>query len=136
MRGGVFLFGESAALGDGGEVGAVDGEDGFEHVAGLGDVGVSVMTQIEFRSDPRVTATYRPRRVVASLASSTADGDGVGLVAVFGRRVAEPDMFADVVGGKGDVAVSADVGHGERPVAVGGGDGPQFPVADRFAGRW
>jgi hypothetical protein len=32
------LRGEGAALGDGRDVGPVDGEDGFEHVAGFGDV--------------------------------------------------------------------------------------------------
>jgi hypothetical protein len=33
------LVGEVAALGDGGDVGAVEGEDRFEGVAGFGDVG-------------------------------------------------------------------------------------------------
>ena len=32
------LGGEAAALGDGGDVGPVDGEDGVEHVACFGDV--------------------------------------------------------------------------------------------------
>ena len=36
--------------------------------------------------------------------------DGVGLPAVLGRRVAEPDVLADVVGWEGDVAVSRPVG--------------------------
>ena len=38
LRRGVVLFGELAALGDGGDVGPVDGEDAFEDVAGLGHV--------------------------------------------------------------------------------------------------
>ena len=43
-----------------------------------------------------------------------ADGLGVGLVAGFGGGVAEADVFADVVGGEGDGAVSAELGHGQN----------------------
>ena len=61
---------------------------------------LSVTTQTRFSSRPRVAATYRPRRVVAGEARATGGVDGVGLVAVFGRGVAEPDVLADVVGGQ------------------------------------
>ena len=60
------------------------------------------------------------------------DVDGVALVAVLGRRVPQPDVLADVLGGQGDGAVSADVGHGERAVGVDAGDGPPVAVADRL----
>ncbi len=61
--------------------------------------------------------------------------DGVGLVAVFGGGVAESDVFAGVVGGQRDGAVSLFAAHGQRTVGVDGGDGPGFAVADRFTGR-
>ena len=96
---------------------------------------MSVMTWMRFSSRPRVAPTYRPRWVVAGRDECDGDVDGVGLVAVLGGGVAEPDMLADVVGGEGDGAVSAAVGHGERPVAVGRDDGPQVAVADRLT-RW
>ena len=63
-----------------------------------------------------------------------AGGLGVGLVAGFGGGVAEPDVFADVVGGEGDGAVSVEVGHGQLTAVADGGDGPQFAVADDVAG--
>jgi hypothetical protein len=45
-------------------------------------------------------------------------------------------VLGDVVGGEGDVAVSAPVGHGQGPVGGDSGDGPGVAVADRFpAGR-
>ena len=43
-------------------------------------------------------------------------------------------MLAGVLGGEGHVAVSALVGHGQRPVVADAGDGPGVPVADGFAG--
>ena len=61
--------------------------------------------------------------------------DGVGLVAVLGRRVAQPDVVVDVVGGQGDGAVSLFTGHGQRTIGPDRRDGPGFPVADRLAGR-
>ena len=56
--------GEFAALGDGGPVGPVVVQDGFEHVAGVFEVvGRSTYRWLSCR--PRVAPTYRPRRVVA-----------------------------------------------------------------------
>ncbi len=127
------LFGELAALGDGGDVGAVHGEDAFEDVPGLGHVGAvgddmdRVLLAAAGDGDVQAAAGGRLAGEV------DADGDGVGLVAVLGRRIPQPHMLLDVVGGQGHLAVSFVVGHGERPVAVGGGDGPQFPVAHRLA---
>ncbi len=62
-----------------------------------------------------------------------ADGLGVGLVAGFGGGVAEADVLADVVGGEGDGAVSAELGHGQIAAGADVGDGPQFAVADDVA---
>ena len=61
--------------------------------------------------------------------------DGVGLVAVFGGGVAQSDVFADVVGGQGDGAVSSFAADGQGTVRCDGGDGPGFSVADRFTCR-
>ena len=61
--------------------------------------------------------------------------DGVGLVAVLGRRVAQPDVVVGVVGGQGDGAVSLFTGHRQRTIGPDRRDGPRLPVADRLAGR-
>ena len=61
--------------------------------------------------------------------------DGVGLVAVLGRRVAQPDVVVGVVGGQGDGAVSPFTGHRQRTIGPDRRDGPRLPVADRLAGR-
>ena len=61
--------------------------------------------------------------------------DGVGLVAVLGRGVAQPDVVVGVVGGQGDGAVSRFTGHGQRTIGADRRDGPGFPVADGLAGR-
>ena len=61
--------------------------------------------------------------------------DGVGLVAVLGRRVAQPDVVVGVVGGQGDGAVSPFTGHRQRTIGPDRRDGPGLPVADRLAGR-
>ena len=126
--------GELAALGDGGEVGAVGGEDGFEDVACLVEV-----VGVGDDADGVVLLAAGDADVQAAPCGGGGDelgagGDGVGLVAVLGRRVAEPDVLAGVVGGEGDGAVSRQVGHGEFAVGVGVGDGPQFAVADRLPG--
>ena len=128
----VGLAGEVAALGDGGDVGAVVGEDGVEDVAGFAEVG-GVGDDV----DAVVVAAAGRADVQAAVGGGAGDEgegdvDGVALVAVLGGRVAEPDVLSGVVGGEGDGAVSAAVGHGERPVGVGGDDGPQVAVADRF----
>ena len=129
------LLGEGAALGDGGDVGAVDGDDAVEDVAGFGDV-VAVGDDADHvlvaaAGDGDVEAAAGRRR----RGEADAGGDVVGLPAVLGRRVSEPDVLADVVGGEGDVAVSALVGHGHRSVVADGGDGPGVSVADRLTGR-
>ena len=110
------LLGEGAALGDGGDVGAVEGEDAVEDVAGFGDVGAlgddtdQVLLAAAGGGDVQAAAGGRRR-------DEACEVDGVGLVAVLGRRVAQPDVVADVVGGERHVAVSAVVGHGQRTVA-------------------
>ena len=100
-------LGEGAALGDGGDVGAVGGEDGFEDVAGFGEV-----VAVGDDADHVVVAAAGGGDVQAAAGGGRrgeGDGgvDGVGLVAVLGGGVAEPDVVADVVGGEGDGAVSA-----------------------------
>ena len=99
--------GECAALPDGGEVGSVDGDDGVEDVAGFGDV-----VAVGDDADQVLVAAAGDGDVQAAAGGgrrgeADAGGDGVGLLAVFGRGVAEPDVLAGVVGGEGDGAVSA-----------------------------
>ena len=94
------LLGESAALGDGGDVGAVEGEDAVEDVAGFGDVVAvgddtqQVLVAAAGGGDVQA-ATSRRRRCQGDRVV-----DGVGLVAVFGRGVAESDVLVGVVGGQ------------------------------------
>ena len=57
----------------------------------------------------------------------------VGLVAVFGGGVAEADVLGDVIRREMNRAPSGVAPGGERAVGVHGGDGPEFPVAYRFA---
>ncbi len=64
-------MGEGAALGDGGDVGTVEGEDHLEGVSGFGDVGAVGDHAEQVLSRPRVAATYRPRRVVTAETSET-----------------------------------------------------------------
>lgn len=126
------LAGEGAALGSGGDVGAVDGDDGIEDVACFGDV-VSVGNDADHVV--LAAASHGDVQVAAGRCAGgefEAGGDGVGLGAHLGRRVAEPDMVVDVVGGEGDLSVSCDWGDGEIAVVVGLGDGPQVTVADPF----
>ena len=129
------MLGEGAALGDGGDVGAVEGEDAVEDVAGLGDV-VAVGDDTE-----QVLVAAAGGGDVQAAAGRRRDGegdgvvDGVGLVAVLGGGVAEPDVLVGVVGGQRDGAVSPFTGHGQRTVGADRRDGPGFPVADRLACR-
>ena len=128
------LLGEGAALGDGGDVGTVDGDDAVEDVAGFGDV-VAVGDDADHvlvaaAGDGDVEAAAGRRR----RGQADAGGDVAGLPAVLGRHVAEPDMLTGVVGGEGHVAVSALVGHGQRSVVADAGDGPGVSVADGLAG--
>ena len=114
-------------------VGAIAGDDGFEDVACFGDV-------VGFGDDEdEVLLLSAGHRDVQSAAGGgwcgegDAAGLGVGLVAGFGGGVAEADVVADVVGGKGDGAVSAELGHGQIAAGADVGDGPQFAVADGVA---
>ena len=86
-------LGEGAALGGGGDVGAVDGEDGFEDVAGLGDV---VAVGDDAQSVGVAAAGGGDVQAAAGGGrGDEGDGgvDGVGLPAVLGRCVAEPDVL-------------------------------------------
>ncbi len=123
------LFGELAALGGGGDVGAVAGEDRFEDVAGFIEVVAVGDDQDEVLLLPArhgdVEATGGRRR--------GSEGDagrlGVGLVAGLGGRVTQPNVFARVTGREGHGAVSVVVGHGEVTVFGHPGHGPQVAVA-------
>ena len=128
-------LGEVAALGDGGDVGAVVGEDAVEDVAGFGEV-VGVGDDV----DAVLVAAAGGADVEAAVGGGgggegDADVDGVALVAVFGGGVAEPDVLGDVVGRQGDGA-GRPAGDGERAVGMGGGDGPEVAVADGLTGCW
>ncbi len=94
------------------------------------------MTWTRLSSRPRVVADVQPSVGGGGGDEGDADVDGVALVAVFGGGVAETHVLARVVGGEGEGAVSASMGHGERTVAVGGDDVPQVAVADRLPARW
>ena len=94
---------EVAALGDGGDVGAVVGEDASRTSRASARSSVSVTTWMWFSSRPAGGADVEA--AVGGGGGDELDGDvdGVALVAVLGGGVAEPDMLADVVGGEGDV---------------------------------
>ena len=129
------LLGKDTALGDGGDVGSVEGDNALEDITSFGDVvGLgddADLVAVPAPSGSHVQAAARRRRGD----EGHGGGDGVGLVAVLGGRVTEPDVFGDVVSGQSDVAVAALMGHGERSVGTDAGDGPRVPVADRFSGR-
>ena len=122
-------------MGDGGDVGAVEGEDRFEGVSGFGDVGAvgddaeQVLVAAAGGGDVQAAAGRHRRDEREAVV------DGVGLVAVLGRRVAQPDVIVGVVGGQGDGAVSLFTGHRQRTIGPDRRDGPRLPVADRLAGR-
>ena len=126
-------MGEAAALGDGGDVGPVPGQDRFQGVAGLGRVG-GVGDDVE----AVVVAASGGGHVQASVGCRAGDEgegdvDGVALVAVSGGGVAEPHVAGGVLGGEGDGAVPVAVGHGQRPVVVHRVDGPQVAVVHGVA---
>ena len=81
------LVGKGAALGDGGDVGAVEGQDGFEGVSGFADIGgvgdhaEQVPVAAAGGGDVQAAAARHRRDERHALV------DGVGLVAVLGRRV-------------------------------------------------
>ena len=124
------LGGEVAALGGGGDVGAVDVDDrveniaGVGHVVGVGDDADDVVSTAAGHRDVQVPTCRRCR------GEFDRGGDGVGLGAHLGRCVAETDMFMGVVGGEGDLAVPGDRCEGEVAVVVGVGDGQQVTVPD------
>ena len=97
---GRLLVGEVAALGDGGDVGTVEGEDHLEGVSGFGDVGAvgdhaqQVLVAAAGGGDVQAAAGRHRRDEREAVV------DSVGLVAVLGRRVAQPDVVVDVVGGQ------------------------------------
>ena len=123
-----FGAGEVAALVDGGKVGPVVGEDAVEDVASLGEVVV-----LGDDVDPVLVPASGGGHVQPAMGGGgggegDAHVDGVALMPVFSRGVAEPDVLGDVLGREGD-GPAALPGDGERSVGVGGGDGPGVAVA-------
>ena len=123
------MFGELPALSHGRNVGTIIGDDRFEDVecfcdvVGFGDGQDEVLL---------FSAGHRHVQAAAGggrCGQGDADGLGVGLVAGLGRGVAE----ADVTGGQGDGAVSANLGHGQIAASADVGDCPQFAVANTVA---
>ena len=109
------LRSEGTALGGGGDVGPVGGDDAFEDVACLGDV-----VGVGDDEDEVLVSAAGHRHVQASSGGGRggegdAGGVGGGLVPGFGRCVPEADMLADVVGGQGDSTVPVDPGDGQLP---------------------
>ena len=107
------LLGELPALHDGGDVGAIGGDDRFEDVAGFGEV-VGVGDDV----DAVVVATAGHRDVQAATGGRRAgQGDrgglGGGLGAVLGGRVPEPHMLERVLGRQGHRARPGEVGDGQ-----------------------
>ena len=127
------LLGEGAALGDGRDVGSVKGDDSleditsFSDVVGLGDDTDLVAAPAPCGADVQAAAGRRRGD------EGNGGGDGVGLVAVLGGRVAESDVFGDVVGRQGDVAVFAWWDTVSDPSALVGRDRPRVAIADRFS---
>ncbi|MGH9268071.1 MAG: hypothetical protein ACRD0D_07830 [Acidimicrobiales bacterium] len=118
------MFGEFSAAGDGGDVGAVVGEDVLEGVAGGVEVGLVA-------DDEEVVALAASggadvERPVAGAGGDegVAAVDGVALVAVGGGGVAEAEVLACVVGADGDSVVSSLLGQGEGAVGSDGVDAP------------
>ena len=120
------LLSECAALRDGGSVGSVDGDDGVEDVACFGEI-VAVGDDTELVA----LASAGGCDVHAAAGGRRGDerdggGDSVGLVAVLGGCVAEPNALSDVVGRQGDGAVSALMGHGDGDRCPGCGPVPRM----------
>ena len=127
-------MGEGATLGDRWDVGAVEGDDAVENVAGFSDV-IAVgdhtdLVLLPAAGDRDVQAPPGRRRG----SQRDAGADGVGFAAVLGRRIPEADMLTHILGGEHDDAVSLSMGHGQRAVAADPGDHPRFPVTDRVPG--
>jgi hypothetical protein len=124
---------EFSAAGDGGDVGAVVGEDVLEGVAGGAEVGF-----VGDDEEPVALAASGGTDVEGAVAGAGGDEgvaavDGVALVAVGGGGVAEAEVLACVVGGDGDSVVSSLLGQREGAVGGDGVDAPAFPVADGLA---
>ncbi len=85
------LVGERTALSDGGDVRAVDGEDALEDIAGfsdvvaIGDDAEQVLVSAAGGGDVEAATSRRSR------GERDAEVDGVGLIAVFGCRVAQSE---------------------------------------------
>ena len=128
------LLGELSALGDGGDVGAVGVHDGFEDVAGFGEV-------VGFGDDADVVVLLPAGHCHVQAATGGGrggEGDAaglvVGLVVGFGGRVAEADVLLDVAGREGDGAVSVELGDGHVAGVADQGHDPQLAVADDVTG--
>ena len=99
------LLGEGAALGDGGDVGTVVGENPLEGVSCFGDI-VAVGDNAEQVVDsPAGRCDVQATAGCGRGHEGEAVINGVGLVAVRGRRVSEAHMLVDVVGWQLDTAV-------------------------------
>ena len=88
------LLGELAALGGGGDVGAVGGEDRLEDVAGFVEVVAVGDDQDEVLVLPAGHRDVQAATGGGRGGEGDAAGFGVGLVARFGGGVAEPDVLA------------------------------------------
>ena len=135
VLGAACLLGESSALGHGGHVGTVEGEDavedvtGFSDVLALGDDTEQVLVAAAGGGYVEAAASRRRRRQRETVV------DGVGLVAVFGGGISQVDVVVGVVGGQGDSAASSLTADRQRTVPCDGDDGPRLPVAHPFTGR-
>jgi hypothetical protein len=129
------LVGKGAALGDSGDVGAVEGENRLEDVSGFGDI-----VAVGDHAEHVLVAAAGGGDVQAAACRHRRDErhavvDGVGLEAVLGRRITQPDMLVGVVGGQGDGAVPPFRGHLQRAIGSDRRYGPGLPVAHRLAAR-
>ena len=127
------LAGEVAALGDGGDVGAVVGQDVLEDVAGFGRVG-------GVGDDEEVVGVASSGRadVQAAVGGGAGDElvgdvDGVALVAVLGRRVPQAGRArGHTRPGRVTVPCPARWDTTSPPSSSDAGDGPAVAVADRL----
>jgi hypothetical protein len=120
-----------SALCDGGDVGAVVGEDLLEDVSGeFGIVG----DHKELVLFPAAGGgNVEPAVAGDGGDDAEADIDSVAFVAVARGRVAETHVRPDVVGGERRLAVSVVVGHGEAAVPADVDDGPEVAIAHGLA---
>ena len=100
------LGSKRSSLGSGGHIGAVDGDDGVEEVAGFGGV-------VCFGDDTDgvlpLTAGHRHVQAATGRCSRgelEAGRDGVRLGTHFGGGVAESNVLGDIVSREGDLTVT------------------------------